>query len=188
MIFFTDTLYTNRLILRKVTLNDLSLLADWSHSTEAHGKYLTPAPFRLSDLKDQWKNGTLWSPRSRTFLIEKKHCNTPIGVIHHWQKEAIQTHTAMALKIASPHERGKGYGTEAQKFLTMHLMNHCGTRIIDMHTDIGNIPQQRCLEKLGFANIKSGEYQDQQIMRTGFLYRLTQETFMSQPIYRYHYE
>lgn len=188
MEFYKNTIYTNRLRLRKVAQEDLPLLAAWSQSQEAHGEYLTPARQSLSDLKVQWENGTPWSPRNKTFLIELRHTETPMGIIHHWQKDGLPAHVAMALKIALPQERSKGYGTEAQKFLIMHLLDHAGARIIDMHTDIGNHAQQRCLAKLGFANVKALEYQDQQMLRTGFLYQLTRETYMTHPIYRYHYE
>jgi len=188
MNFFKETLYSNRLLLRKVTQEDLPLLATWSQSQEAHGEYLTPACQSLADLKDQWENGTLWSSRNKTFLIEQRHTERPLGLIHYWQKEGLACHLAIAMKIIRPHDRSKGYGTEAQKFLIMHLFAHVGARVIDMHTDIGNHAQQRCLAKLGFVNVKSGEYQDQQMLRTGFLCQLTREAYMTQPIYRYHYE
>jgi RimJ/RimL family protein N-acetyltransferase len=188
MNLYKETIYTNRLRLRKVTQGDLPLLVAWSQSQEAHGEYLTPTLHSLSDFMLQWESGTLWNPRNKTYLIELRHTETPLGLIHHWQKEGLPTHVAMALKIARPEERCKGYGTEAQKFLIMHLLDHAEARIIDMHTDIGNHAQQRCLAKLGFANVKALEYQDQQMLRTGFIYRLTRETYMTQPIYRYHYE
>lgn len=94
----------------------------------------------------------------------------------------------MALKVADITERNKGYGTEAQKFLMIYLFDRIGIKKVEMYTDINNLPQQRCLKKLGFDLVESLNYDDQKLLRTGNLYRLGQDKYHSEPIYRYHYE
>jgi len=68
------------------------------------------------------------------------------------------------------------------------LFSHKKIKNIEMYTDINNNGQQRCLRKLGFELAKSLTYEDQQVQRTGYLFRLTAERYNSEPIYHYHYE
>jgi RimJ/RimL family protein N-acetyltransferase len=94
----------------------------------------------------------------------------------------------MAVKIGDPAERNKGYGTEAQKYLIIHLFSKTLVGAVDMFTDIDNGPQQRCLMKLGFELMDSRSYDDQQIFRTGNLYRLSKKRFQETLTYQFFYE
>jgi RimJ/RimL family protein N-acetyltransferase len=94
----------------------------------------------------------------------------------------------MALKVALPEERGKGYGTEIQKFLIIYILDRLRVPAIEMYTDINNKAQQRCLDKLGFELIESLTYDDLHKKRIGHLYRLTAERYHTHPIYQFHYE
>ena len=94
----------------------------------------------------------------------------------------------MAVKIADPVQRCKGYGTEAQKYVIIHLFAKEKVESIEMYTDINNRPQQRCLAKLGFSLIESLGYDDHQVQRVGHLFRLDAAAYAHHPLYRYHYE
>jgi len=94
----------------------------------------------------------------------------------------------MAVKIADPEQRNKGYGTEAQKYLIIHLFSRLKARSVEMYTDINNRPQQRCLTKLGFELVETLNYDDHQVKRVGHLFRMDVAHFSNNPVYRYHYE
>ena len=174
--------------MRRLKGADLPLILAWSNSERACGPYLTPDRQSAKRLNEQYAANALWSPHDKTFLIEKRESATPIGTIHYWLKQNQEKSAVMSVKIADLQERGKGYGTEAQKFMIIHLFEQVGIKTVDMYTDIDNLPQQRCLKKLGFCIHRSLTYDDRQVTRTGHLYRLTDVAFQAAAIYRFHYE
>jgi RimJ/RimL family protein N-acetyltransferase len=65
-------------------------------------------------------------------------------------------------------ERGKGYGTRAQRLLVEYLFSHTLFYRIEAGTEVGNIAEQRALEKAGFtregvirgASFRAGAWRD----------------------------
>lgn len=182
-----DKIFTRRLVLRKIEADDLPLHVAWSYSPEACGKYLSTERLQPEEARLNFEAGLLWNDQSRTFFITLRD-GTPIGTILYWLRPEKKDTAVMALKIALPFLRDKGYGTEAQKFLIMYLFERMGLAAVEAYTDIGNRPQQRCLIKLGFELHASLQYDDQHIKRTGMLYRLTFDRYKGISLYRFHYE
>jgi len=180
-------IYTRRLILRKIEKEDLAQYLAWSNSKEAHGDYLTPESLGEAEALEQFDSGTLWNHTSRTYLILLRD-GPSIGTIHFWLRPEKRSSAVMALKIAVPKYRNMGYGTEAQKFLIIHIFQRFAGRAIELYTDVDNRAQQRCLAKLGFRIVDCQTYDDQHVKRTGYLFRLDDDGFRKHPIYRYHYE
>lgn len=188
MHLYSDTLFTRRLSLSKIQEENLPSIVAWSHSETACGAYLTPEKYDIEQMRSQIQSGVFWSDKEKMFFVETKEDGRPIGTAHFWQPTGGGNTITMALKVALPEERGKGYGTEIQKFLIIHIFDRLTVEAIEMYTDINNTAQQRCLKKLGFELIESLIYDDQQEKRTGLLYRLTAEQYHSHPIYQFHYE
>ena len=188
MSLFNNQLYTTRLCLRKLEESDLPLIVGWSRSAEACGAYLTPENYDVLQLQQQLQADALWHDHEKHFLVELKETGKPIGVVHYWQPPGKRDTVTMALKVAEIGERGKGYGTEIQKFVIIYVFEQLQMQAIEMYTDINNKPQQRCLTKLGFELIESLNYDDQQEKRVGHLYRLTMSQYKKQPVYQFHYE
>jgi len=188
MSLYGDKLFTRRLILRKIQEQDLPVVVAWSQSETACGAYLTPGKHDVEQMRQQIQSGIFWSDMEKMFLVELKAEGVPVGTAHYWQAPGRQSTIAMALKVAIPEERGKGYGTEIQKFLIMYIFDQLPIEAVEMHTDVNNTAQQRCLQKLGFELIESLVYDDQQKKRTGHLFRLTAKQYHSHPIYQFHYE
>ncbi|WP_419661879.1 GCN5-related N-acetyltransferase [Desulfosarcina variabilis str. Montpellier] len=183
-----EKIYTCRLTMRRISEDDLPLILKWSNSEEAFGPYLTPERYTPKRLNEQFAGGALWRNGDKTFFIEKRECATPIGTIHYWQRQTQPDTAMLAVKIAEPAQRDKGYGTEAQKFLIIHLFEQAGIKNVEMVTDINNAAQQRCLSKLGFTIIDSQTYDDHQVVRTGYLFQLGYQDYQQKAIYRFHYE
>ncbi len=188
MSFFGNKLFTSRLVLVRIEESDLPVVVGWSRSETACGAFLTPENYNLEQMRSQVSSGALWSDQEKMLLVQLKEDGRLIGTAHYWQPTGGQNTVTMALKVALPEERGKGYGTEIQKFLIMHIFDRFPVGAIEMYTDINNTAQQRCLKKLGFELIESLAYDDQQEKRTGHLFRLTSEQYHSHSIYQYHYE
>ncbi len=186
MTIFGNKIFTIRLLLRRIEVFDAPLLAQWSKDPLAYGPYLTPEHHTVETLEAQIKSGMLWSERNKSFLVELRE-GTPLGTIQYWMRPEDPNTAVMALKLANPELRGKGYGTEAQKYLILFLFDRLNIRRVEMYTDINNQAQQRCLQKLGFELIQALPYTDQQVQRQGYLYRLEWQRFINEPIYQYHY-
>ncbi|MFN2353503.1 MAG: GNAT family N-acetyltransferase [Desulfopila sp.] len=187
MLAIVDKLYTNRLLLRRIEEDDLALLWRWSSSAAAYGDFLSPEETDLGEIEQRFSSGLFWSSREKLFIIATRE-NIPLGTIHYWMASDKMSTATVAVKIAEPGERSKGYGTEAQKFLIMYLFEKAKVREVEMYTDLDNLPQQRCLKKLGFSLMETLTYDDKGIRRTGNLYRIKYEHYQQKAIYRYHYE
>jgi RimJ/RimL family protein N-acetyltransferase len=174
--------------MRRLRESDLPLILAWSNSDEACGPYLTPERFVASGLSEQFAANVFWNRSDKMFLIEKRDAARPIGTIHYWLRPDQRDTAVISIKIADPGERNHGYGTEAQKYLIILLFDQIGAKQVEIYTDIDNIAQQCCLNKLGFAVCHSLTYDDRQIKRTGHLYRLTRQDYQTTAIYRFHYE
>lgn len=186
MTIFGDRIFTIRLQLRRIEAEDVQLLATWSHNPAAYGDYLTPEKLSAGQLESQLQAGILWTESNKTFLVELRQ-GTPIGTVHYWMRPEAPATAVIAVKIALPEERGKGYGTEAQKYLILFLFNRLDIKQVEMVTDVNNIAQQRCLQKLGFELTQALPYVDQQVQRIGYLYRLCRQRFRAASIYQHHY-
>jgi RimJ/RimL family protein N-acetyltransferase len=188
MSLYGEKLFTSRLVLRKAQEVDIPIIVAWSQSAKACGAYLTPKKDDVEQMRQQIHSDVFWSDREKMFLVELREDGRPIGTAHYWHSPGRQSTVAMALKVAIPEERGKGYGTEIQKFLIMYIFDQLPVEAVEMYTDVNNTAQQRCLQKLGFELIESLVYDDQQEKRTGHLFRLTAKQYHSHPIYQFHYE
>jgi RimJ/RimL family protein N-acetyltransferase len=186
--FFQDRLNTPRLHLRRIQWADLLLMCRWSNDLEACGRYLSPEQYTHHQLLEQLQSGALWRPRERHFLIEKRLDGQPLGTIHYWMRADRGDVAVMSVKIAVSDQRGRGYGTEAQKYLIIHLFKQVGVRCVELFTDVDNHPQQRCMHKLGFQLERSLIYSDRSVERNGHLYQLTAAAFANHPVYQYHYD
>ena len=188
MTLFSEIIFTPRLKLRRMTLKDIPLLARWSNSREAHGDYLSPEYMSEEACREKLESGQTWTPNSKCFLIEVKQEELSIGTIHYWLRPEKDECAVAKVRIAEAAERGKGYGTEAQKYLIINLFDRARVTAVEMYTDINNKAQQRCLHKLGFELIESLGYDDHQVHRLGHLFRLASEKYREYPVYQYHYE
>ena len=187
MAFYGNCIFTSRLCLKKLAVNDLELLAEWSRMPEANSPYLSSENLDIEQLTHQLNSGALWNDKEKRFMVWLKK-GIPIGSIRYWTVSAQFNTVVISVKIARESDRNKGYGTESQKFLIKHLMENENIQQVQMYTDINNIPQQRCLVKLGFKMQEAVQYQDHDIMRNGLLFTLSEQNFVCHPIYRYHNE
>lgn len=183
---FGDALHTPRLSLRRLRETDLSLFIEWSNSERANGDYLTPECLDLECVREQIRSGILWSDDNRVFLVEIKN-GPSIGTVHYWRRSESKKNIFMALKISEPDQRNRGYGSEAQKYVIINLFQRLKVESVEMYTDINNLPQQRCLQKLGFELVETLNYMDRQVCRVGHLYRLDAAKYAKSLVYQYHY-
>lgn len=187
MTLFNNTIYTPRLQLRRLVEPDLPLLVAWSRSPAAHGDYLSPEHLDEQSTREKLGSGFFWGEKNKMFMIETRE-GEPVGTIHYWLRPEREECAVAKVRVAEPGLRGKGYGTEAQKYLVINLFDRIKVKEVEMYTDINNKAQQRCLAKLGFELVDSLTYVDHQVSRLGHLYRLRRDRYQNYPVYQYHYE
>lgn len=175
-----NQVFTKRLRLRRIEEGDLQLISDWCCSQDAHGDFLTPENRCYQECHDLWVNNSFWNDRSKTLIIELKEQSRSVGTIRYWEKQNDNRTALVALKVALPELRGQGIGTEAQLGLINFLFKQMRYQAVEMFTDIDNVPEQRCLEKLGFTFVNVQTYDDHDLERQGRLYRLTSEEYERQ--------
>ncbi|CAM3201584.1 GNAT family protein [Nocardioides dubius] len=74
----------------------------------------------------------------------------------------------------SPAARGRGLGTQAQRTLVDLFFRHTTVNRVEAHTDVGNVAEQRALERAGFAQdgtIRGAQWRDG-AYRDGYLYSI----------------
>lgn len=187
MNLFGNAIFTPRLKLRRITPEDLEILVAWSRDRSACGEYLTPDELTEESSRSMLAGGVLWTDKSKMFMIETRD-TMPLGTIHFWVRPEDAGCAVVKVRISLPEERGKGYGTEAQKYLVINLFDRMKLKTVEMYTDVNNKAQQRCLVKLGFDLVDSLSYDDRQVSRFGHLFRLSASAYAQHPVYRYHYE
>ncbi len=182
--FQSDTILSARLILRRYTKEDVDFIVNCSHSFEAAGDYLSLEKLTRNLYFDRLASNFYWNPKARAFTIQSKD-GDKIGLIRYWTDPSNSTAALITVQITVPQFRRLGYGTEAQKILIKRLFSTGGFTNIEMHTDVKNIAQQKCLAKLGFSLVKSITYKDGAQERNGNLYRLTESDYTAIAEYIY---
>lgn len=186
--FDVDKVFGKRIVLRKIKERDLPILIEWTNSSEACGQYLSQEKFTREECYQKFHNNYFWNKQSKMYLIELKDNGKELGIIHYWTKPEDESTAMISVRIACPEFRRKGYGTETQIILIKHLFDIYKFAKIEMYTDIDNIPQHKCLDRLGFDFIEATTYIDGAISRTGKRYLLAVAQYKALPIYRYYFE
>jgi RimJ/RimL family protein N-acetyltransferase len=159
---------TPRVRLRDVTLADADMLDAWhAHRSEYNDFGLPDDPTDREALT----RGPLRNERNGMLLIELVADGRPIGTVGWHQERYGPNPESAALNFGIeliPDERGHGYGTEAQMQLVAYLFATTDVNRVEASTDIGNIAEQRALEKAGLrregvqrgAQFRAGAHHD----------------------------
>jgi RimJ/RimL family protein N-acetyltransferase len=159
--------------LRDLTLADADLLDEWAASPETRGEFndfgLGPGD-RLS-IREALLEGPLRNERNGEMIVELVADGRPIGTVswHEAHYGPGPGSRAWNIGIALiPEGRGQGYGPIAQRMLADHLFKTTDANRVEAQTDVENLPEQRALEKAGFARegiargsqFRAGAYHD----------------------------
>lgn len=165
-------IYSSRLELHRYSLADMEFILACANLPEAAGAYMSQEHLTPEVFKERMASHFYWNRKAKAYIITVKKTYS-IGLIRFWEKATDSTTALITVQICKPEERRKGYGTEAQIVLVKRLFDYCRYRQVEMHTDLNNHAQQRCLDKLGFSFVDTVVYNDYGTKRNGKLYRLT---------------
>jgi RimJ/RimL family protein N-acetyltransferase len=156
--------------LRPVVAADLPLLEAWENDVAVHSEYnmfgLRPArgmgeSFGRSGFLDD-SQGTLIVVTLGGEVVGTMSYHT----VAYGPNSGSRTYN-FGISLL-PDQRGKGYGSEAQRLLAAYLFDTYPIARVEASTDVTNLPEQRSLEKAGFtregvlrkAQWRGGEWHD----------------------------
>jgi aminoglycoside 6'-N-acetyltransferase len=139
--------------LRPIAESDLALLEAWEADPDYDGEY-NSFTLRHPGLRRRAhaEHGFLDDEQGKLLIVTK--AGEPCGDIS-YRRVAYGPGVAnrvyeIGITVAPSH-RGRGYGTEAQRFLTAYLFATYPIARVQATTDITNVAEQRALERAGFT-------------------------------------
>ena len=180
-----SVIYSERLILMQMEKLDVGFLSYCLSDPDAHGAFLSTAAVDPKTVESRFLSGAYWNDESKLYIVKLKDEQTRIGMFHVWAKPAHRATAMYTIQIAVVEHRNLGYGTEVQLAAVNAVFHDAQFDAVEVYTDINNLAEIRCLEKLGFRYCESKPYTDMNVERTGNLYRLTREEYLQMEMGRF---
>jgi RimJ/RimL family protein N-acetyltransferase len=135
--------------LRPVGHGDLATVESLTQDPETAGEF---AWFGWSSrhLAKKWDEDQLLSDEGGTLVVV---CGEQtLGFVNWRRHQATRAGYYWEIGIALlPGARGRGHGTAAQRLLARYLFAHTTAHRIEASTEVGNVAEQKALEKAGFT-------------------------------------
>jgi RimJ/RimL family protein N-acetyltransferase len=132
---------------------NVDLLVEWTLDPVAQGPYKRVTRMTAEELRDLF----LHSSDRHYFLIRRTADGKPLGRFYYraWRFDSRHEMVDWELNIfiAEPNERGKGYGTAAQRLASHYLLQQPETRSVFAYTYARNRAERRALEKAGLEEV-----------------------------------
>jgi RimJ/RimL family protein N-acetyltransferase len=142
---------SDQVTLRPVGEDDLPMLEELTQDPGKTGEFEW---FGWSDLRHwrrDWEENRLIGPEGGTLIVARG--SERLGLVD-WHRTPITVPSSFCWEIGIvllPEARGRGYGTQAQRLLARYLFAHTTVHRIWAGTEVGNIAEQKALEKAGFT-------------------------------------
>jgi len=140
-----------RVELRAIEEADYPLLHRWANDPAMVGDYDILRPVSLDDIRRRYRDKRALTAEGGALLIARND-GTPVGLVscHRVSYGVYSPAFNMGIQIA-PGERGKGFGSEAQRLFADYLLFAFAVGRVEASTDIENLAEQRALERAGFT-------------------------------------
>lgn len=164
----TSGLQGARVYLRAVEEADLPLVHRWANDPAVAGEYDTMRPVSFDDIRRRYREHPALTAEGGALLIMRND-GVPVGQVTCHRVSYGVYSPAFNIGVAvEPAERGKGFGSEAQRLFADYLLFAFPIGRVEASTDIENIAEQRALERAGFtregvarsASWRSGRWHD----------------------------
>jgi RimJ/RimL family protein N-acetyltransferase len=157
----------DRLALRLAAEDDLPIMEQLTQDPDSAGEFAWLGWHDLTGFRRRWDENKLIGDDKGMLVVVRG--GERIGFVSWHQMRSTPGCHYWNIGIALlPQARGHGYGTEAQRLLARYLFAHTPVHRIEACTEIGNLAEQRALEKAGFTREgvlrgvgwRDGEYRD----------------------------
>jgi RimJ/RimL family protein N-acetyltransferase len=142
-----------RVGLRPVEQSDIAVLESWTNDSAIQGSYNMFGLERMNGLASGFQARGLLDDDQATLMIVTLAGQIVGSISYHVVRYGPNSGSRaynIGLNI-TPEHRNKGYGSEAQRLLAEYLLQTFPIGRVEAETDITNLPEQRALEKAGFA-------------------------------------
>jgi RimJ/RimL family protein N-acetyltransferase len=136
--------------LRPLAGADLVILERLTQDPAATGEFAWLGWRNLAQYRQSWAENRLISDDGGILIVVRGEDR--LGIVS-WRKvESTPAYHYWNIGIVLlPEARGKGFGTQAQRLLAQYLFAHTTVQRIEAATEVGNVAEQRALEKAGFT-------------------------------------
>jgi RimJ/RimL family protein N-acetyltransferase len=141
---------SDQVALRPVGEDDLPVIEKLTWDPEIAGEYAQFGWFNPRLWRRGWAENELIGEDGGVLMVVRG--DERLGFVN-WRRRPITPAShCWTMGIAMlPEARGRGYGTEAHRLLARYLLAHTTAHRIEAGTEMGNIAEQRTLEKAGFT-------------------------------------
>jgi RimJ/RimL family protein N-acetyltransferase len=140
----------DRLTLRPVAEADLPILEQLTQNPDVTGEFAWLGWHELTQYRQWWADNRLISDDIGILIVARG--GERLGFVSWYKVPSTPGYYYWNIGIALlPDARGHGYGTEAQRLLARYLFAHTTVHRIEAATEVGNVAEQRALEKAGFT-------------------------------------
>jgi RimJ/RimL family protein N-acetyltransferase len=138
------------LTLQPVAEADLPILERLTQDPASAGEFAWLGWFNLTRFRQLWAENRLISDDRGVLVVVRG--TDRLGFVSWYKVQTTPGCYYWNIGIALlPEARGKGYGSQAQRMLAKYLFAHTTVQRIEATTDVGNVAEQRALEKAGFT-------------------------------------
>jgi RimJ/RimL family protein N-acetyltransferase len=136
--------------LRPVRDDDVPVLEQLTQDPEVTGEFEWAGWYDLKSLRRGWAENGLIGADGGVLMVARG--DRVLGGVNWQRHETTPTSHCWEVGIELlPEARGHGYGTQAQRLLVRYLFAHTTVHRIEAVTEVGNVGEQRALEKAGFS-------------------------------------
>jgi RimJ/RimL family protein N-acetyltransferase len=136
--------------LRPLAEADLTILERLTQDPAATGEFAWMGWHKLVQFRQSWAENRLITDDTGILLVARGQDR--LGIVSWRKMPSTPGYYYWNIGIALlPEARGNGYGTQAQRMLATYLFKHTTAQRIEAATEVGNVAEQRALEKAGFT-------------------------------------
>lgn len=136
--------------LRPLAEADLAILERLTQEPTATGEFAWFGWHKLAQYRQSWADNRLISDDDGILLVVRGEDRLGIVSWHKVPSTPACYYWNIGIALL-PEWRGKGFGTQAQRLLARYLFAHTTVQRIEAATEVGNVAEQRALEKAGFT-------------------------------------
>lgn len=136
--------------LRPVGEDDLPLLRTLTQDPQVAGEFEQYGWYAPQLFQRGWEDNGLINPDGGTLMVARG--GDVLGAVSWRRHQTAPASHCWVLGIGlMPRARGHGYGTQAHRLIVSYLFAHTTVQRIEAATEVGNIAEQKALERAGFT-------------------------------------
>lgn len=144
-------MYTDRLYLRPITINDTEMILNWRNSDAVKQFFIRQEDITVEEHL-YWLEELVSSGKVCQFIICVKNEDKPIGSVYLQKIDTVNGDAEYGIFIGETSALGKGYGTEAGRLMLKYGFEKLNLKTIYLRVYADNIRAIRSYLRIGFRH------------------------------------